>query len=332
LKRIIEGKKPKEMIPWYRHFTGSIEKLEDSKYISRANYEIVNDDTIHIIDLPIGVWTDDYKAFLDNLIFPTAENSGKKKTSKKNDSKSKTSKTSQTAKVSKENTIASSIKKYTDDCTDIRVSFTIYFKPGELKKYLKNGDLEKELKLIKPITMTNMYLFDRNRKIRKYDSYSDILNEFSELRLDTYQKRKEFLLKRLKKEINILNWKLKFIESVINEEIIIFSHGKSKTKEEILNELEKLEYPKFMIGSETEESYNYITSIPLFHLTKKEVEKLRDQVEKKKTELNSIKKKTPSEMWIEELDDFMIDYDNWEKAKDKEYNELLVQKSRKIKK
>ncbi len=39
-----------------------------------------------------------------------------------------------TGKVSKKNKISQYIESYTEDCTDVRISFTIKFKPGSLKK------------------------------------------------------------------------------------------------------------------------------------------------------------------------------------------------------
>ncbi len=53
LKRVLNGEKPKLMMPWYRHFTGTIEKVDKNQYICRAKYDIISDDTIHITDLPI---------------------------------------------------------------------------------------------------------------------------------------------------------------------------------------------------------------------------------------------------------------------------------------
>ena len=137
IKRIFSGLKPKTMHPWYRHFTGLIEKIENNKYVSRAKYEIIDENTIHITDLPIGIWTDNYKAFLDNLSDPkikkdakkieqdkisksekTIKNSGSK-SKKNNNSKNLTKKNKKSivAKVAKKNMIGADIKKYTENCT-----------------------------------------------------------------------------------------------------------------------------------------------------------------------------------------------------------------------
>jgi len=57
-----------ELIPWYRNFKGTITKVEDKKYMCSGCYEKINDLTFRITELPVGVWTDDYKNFLESLI------------------------------------------------------------------------------------------------------------------------------------------------------------------------------------------------------------------------------------------------------------------------
>lgn len=330
LKRIIDGKKPRSMIPWYRHFTGTITKMDDYNYICKGNYTIVDDKTIHITDLPIGIWTDNYKSFLDNLLQSqiTSKNEDKSKKKKKT---SKKSNTSNTSKVSKANKIGSYIKNYTENCTEIRISFTITFHDNKLQELIDKGRLEKDLKLIVPFKLSNMHLFDEKGKIKKYDSYKEILIDFSHVRLELYQKRKDFLLGKWKKEMDILGWKVKFIIGVRDGEIIIFDtkNKTSKKKEEVLSQLEKLKFPKFALNNENTISYNYLTNTGLFNLTQEEIDKLLGQLKNKETEIALLESKSPSQIWNEELDSFLEAYDIWENEKKIEYDNLLESKKKK---
>ncbi|AEQ32844.1 DNA topoisomerase 2 [Acanthamoeba polyphaga mimivirus] len=356
--RILNDEKTKTMKPWYRHFTGTIEKIDNNKYVSRAKYEIIGNDTIHITDLPIGTWTDNYKAFLDNLIDQGASQRAvdkkaakekesvkpgvKGKAGSKTNSRTRNSKTnkylakksqkSATAKVAKKNPISSAIKTYTEDCTQIRISFTINFHPGKLSELIKTGKLDDGLKLVSPIQLTNMHLFNEYGKIKKYDSYGEILRNFSKVRLDLYQKRKDHLLGKWRKEMDILKWKVKFIMYVIEGKIIIFKNGKSKKKDEIMQKLEELEFPKFITGTEKNASYNYITSTGLFNLTHEEVERLKQQLADKKEEVAILESKTPKDIWIEELEEFMEAYDKWESETDAHYDGLLYKNVKTAKK
>ena len=146
-----------------------------------------------------------------------------------------------------------------------------------------------------------MHLFDEHGKIRKYESYGAILKNFAAVRLELYQKRKDYLLGKWKKEMDMLKWKLKFVEGVINEEIIVFQ----KKTQEIIDQLEKLKFPKFTtshtkdkINETTGEdktdndnskaSYNYLISMAIGLFTKDKVEKLRKQIQDKKEEIKPI--------------------------------------------
>ena len=343
IKRILKGEKPKAMAPWYRHFTGTIEKMEPGKYLCRGKYDIIDDDTIHITDLPIDTWTNNYKEFLNGLVYGdngkkkkqkkpetetkpkrgAAKGTAKGKQSKKNKRLQSTAKRSRTAKVARTNTIGELIKSIKEDCTDIRVSFTIKFKPGKLKGLIKSGQLETDLKLVTSLNLTNMHLFNAEGKIKKYKTYGAILQDFSKVRLDLYQKRKNYLLGEWKREVDLLSWKIKFIEKVIGGEIVVFKNGRSKKREEVINRLIELGFPELQVGSENKPSYNYLTNTRLFDLTEEEIEKLRKQLENKEEEIAILEGKTPSQMWDEELDVFMEEYDKWETKVIEEYEARL---------
>nr|URM62301.1 DNA gyraseDNA topoisomerase IV subunit A [Mimivirus sp.] len=177
-----------------------------------------------------------------------------------------------------------------------------------------------------------MHLFNEYGKIKKYDSYGEILRNFSKVRLDLYQKRKDHLLGKWRKEMDILKWKVKFIMYVIEGKIIIFKNGKSKKKDEIMQKLEELEFPKFITGIEKNASYNYITSTGLFNLTHEEVERLKQQLADKKEEVAILESKTPKDIWIEELEEFMEAYDKWESETDAHYDGLLYKNVKTAKK
>lgn len=164
-----------------------------------------------------------------------------------------------------------------------------------------------------------MYLFNENGKIKKYDSYGAILKNFVKIRLQLYQTRKDYLLGKWRKEIDILKWKLKFVEAVIADEIIVH---KKNTRQ--LNELlEELAYPKFTFGEKKKESYDYLTTMAIAKLCIDEVKKLREQLKNKKEEIETLDGKTPSQIWREELEEFMDAYDEWEKECDEAYNNLM---------
>jgi DNA topoisomerase-2 len=67
IKSMMKGQNPKKLMPWYKGFQGEICEGKEKSYIVTGNYEIKDDITIEITELPIGKWTRDYKNFLEEL-------------------------------------------------------------------------------------------------------------------------------------------------------------------------------------------------------------------------------------------------------------------------
>ena len=65
IKRLMKNKSTKPMLPWYNNFKGSIKQNDNVIYIN-GNYDIIDDNTICINELPIGVETTKYKNYLEN--------------------------------------------------------------------------------------------------------------------------------------------------------------------------------------------------------------------------------------------------------------------------
>ena len=47
---------------------GDIHEINKNKYLIRGCYSVESDNKVKITELPVGTWTDDYKAFLEKLI------------------------------------------------------------------------------------------------------------------------------------------------------------------------------------------------------------------------------------------------------------------------
>ena len=57
-----------KFVPYYEGFNGSIENVTENKYLVKGKYNLIDDNNIHITELPIGTWTDDYKQYLETLL------------------------------------------------------------------------------------------------------------------------------------------------------------------------------------------------------------------------------------------------------------------------
>ena len=278
IKNLINNKPIKKMIPWYKKFAGNIMEMDDKIY-NIGKISKISADTYKITELPIGSWTDKYKDFLETLIIDKNADAKKKKNQ--------------------------CLLSFKSDSTESKVSYTVKFKMDKLTKLLKNNELEKRLNLIdsKNTSTSNMHLYTNKGCIKKYESIDLILIEFYKLRLEYYVKRKDYLLKNLKSDLEILNSKVKFIQGFINKDIDIIN----KDDDEIENILEDKELPKISTN-EDEPSYNYLIGMPIRSLTKKKIIELNNQRDKKEKEYISLQKKTPRQLWVNDLDEFLKEY------------------------
>lgn len=81
--------------------------------------------------------------------------------------------------------------------------------------------------------------------------------------------------------MDILAWKIKFIQNVIDSVIIFFENGKSINRNEILERLEKLQFPRLIDQGEKSPSYNYLTGISLSQISNKEIIRLEKMLKNK---------------------------------------------------
>jgi DNA topoisomerase-2 len=274
IRLLMKGKtidKLKPLIPYYKNFEGSIEEVKQNEYMIKGIYKRVKDDVIHITELPIGIWTTNYREFLEK----------------------------KSEKIKNQPPLVENYKcNYTDEIID----FTISMNPTILDKLISNGQIWTKFRLIKSLKQSNMHLYDAQGKIKKYDTVLHILVEYYDIRLKMYSKRKEYLINKLEKELNILKWKKIFIEQVLDGSIIIYK----QKKDSIIDKLIELKYPKLI-----DNSYDYLTNIPLFNLTLEKIEELNNKYDNKEKELEKLKLTTEIEQWNIELKEFEVEYNKW---------------------
>lgn len=309
LRLLINGKSPIEMKPWYRGFKGKIVMTGKNTYESVGLFEIIDEHSIIIEELPIGTWTDDYKAFLDSLVVDDIKNPKK----------------------------GQILKNFKDDSGNDSIKFTLTFLDDILQDFVKKNEIEKKLKLINKHSMNNMNMYDSKGSLRKFSNVNDILTEFYEYRLEMYVKRKEYYLKQIENELNILGWKIKFLELYISGEIEIIQkkviNGKeiklAREEDDVLTELkDKHMFPMLSrnpFAAESEKSYDYVTDIGIFTITPKRKQKLENDYDNKMNEFKIYKNTPVQKIWLSELDEFEKCYNKWIEN----ISDILVTKSKK---
>jgi DNA topoisomerase-2 len=179
-----------DFMPYYKGFKGTITKENETKYITKGIYSLKNK-TLTINELPIGTWTDDYKAYLDKLL--------------------------------EENIV----KDYNDYSTDTNIHFNVIL----AKEMTDDTEILKTFKLTSSLSTSNMNLFDEENKLTHYDSATDIIVNFISCRIKYYVIRKETQLRDLKEEIDILKNKYTYIQELLDETIDLRKKKADQIKE-----------------------------------------------------------------------------------------------------
>lgn len=296
IRALLNGEIPDyDIMPSFRGFTGTILRSNTpGMFLSYGKYQIIDETdnvTIQITELPLGSNTaktlEGYKIFLDSMV-------SKKK-----------------------------IISFTSDIVAEPAVFTVTMEESVMDVLKKKKEIYKTFKLKTNINTTNMYLYNAKGEIKKYHNIKEIINDFYDMRLEVYVKRKKFLIGKYEKEISKLEWKMKFINDVIEENIIVFKQKKAT----IIARLEELEYPKFMpdkklVKSDLDDdddddedsdvgNYDYLTSIKLFSLTYEKIAELQKLLDLKNEEFSVIKNTSEEQQWLKEIDEFEVEYDEW---------------------
>lgn len=260
----LDGKKNKgKLLPYYKGYLGTIKETSKGVYDIYGKYEKISASRIRITDIPCGPGISGYKdlksylAVLDRLV--------------------------ETKKI----------KDYEDKSESNSYDIEVIFYRNE-----KNGldidkdDLYKELRLVKSVNESYCSLNEENTVV-EYKDIEDILNNYFKVRYKYYEKRKDYLVKKLTDKILMEVSKYTFIKGVIEQKIIL----NNKTSEQVEKQISTI---KNII--KIDDSYDYLLNMPLSSITKEKYEKLKELIKELNEQLNSLKKETIEEMWKKELD------------------------------
>lgn len=299
IKRLIDGEDPQTMLPSYKNFKGTIVMIGDNRYIVNGEISVIDDQTVEITELPIRKWTQDYKEDVMEPMMTATE---------------------------KQPQLIMDYKEYHTDTT---VKFQIKMTSENLAKSEEIG-LHKVFKLQNSLTTNSMVLFDRYGGIKRYNSVEEILREFYDLRLEMYRKRKSylegvyaaeslkmdniarFIMEKIAGTVSIEDKKKKdLIEMLVRRKYDSdpvkawkAAQNKGKTTEEDLNEDHE--------DQESGPDFNYILSMPLWNLTNEKKEELLAKRDAKAKELMDLRRKSPMDLWKDDLEQFLEELDKVE--------------------
>ena len=251
-----KGTKPTSQFkPSFNGFNGSVikgDKTNQWKIV--GTIKRVNTTTVDITEIPVGVELSKYISILDTL---------------------------------KDNDFIKSYKDLSDKNT---FKFTLKFQRNVLSN-LTDEELLDKLKLVK--IETEIYTtLDENGKIKIFKTVQDMFDYYYDFKLLKLKERKQYLIGKYKKDIEIDNSKYIFIKSIIDGKLVI-------NKRPIADIEKDLNTIKGII--KIDDNYNYLLNMGIGNLTKDNMDKLNKRIKDKKQQLKDLKQKSVEDLWLDEL-------------------------------
>ncbi|XP_017108704.3 DNA topoisomerase 2 [Drosophila bipectinata] len=316
LRRLINSEEPKLMHPWYKNFTGRMEYVSDGRYVHSGNIQILPGDRVEITELPVGVWTQNYK---ENVLEPLANGTEK---------------------------VKAVVSEYREYHTDTTVRFVVSFAPGEFNRIRsEEGGFHRVFKLTSSLSTNQMHAFDQNNCLRRFPSTLDVLREFYKLRLEYYCRRKDYLVGQLTAQADRLSDQARFILEKCEKTLVVENKQRKAMCDELVKrgyrpdpvkewqrriKLEDAEQENDDEDEETEEAapsasskvkkekdvdpekafkkltdvkkFDYLLGMSMWMLTEEKKNELLKQRDAKLAELENLQKKTPELLWLDDLD------------------------------
>ena len=254
---ITKGKSTQKLYPYYKGFTGEIEQREESNQWKISG--IINRKTktkTEILEVPINESYNSMIKKLDGLV---------------------------DKKI---------IRSYQDLC-DTRNDKFYFILSHENLSEISDEDLLTKFKLVLNLS-ENYTVIDENNTLQVFDNIYNLLEHYIHIRLEYYQKRKDYNIQKMLKDIEIMRNKVEFI-IMVNSKIIELN----RPKKDIIKELEETCFLK------VEDSFDYLLNMKLYNLTDEKVQEIENKLKELEIELSKYTNKDIREIWIEEINELL---------------------------
>ena len=274
------------MNPWYLGFNGTIFTHKEGSFASRGAYRWIDDTTVEITELPIGVWTDDYKEFLEGL-------------------------------VSGGHPI---LKNFVNHCTTKSIKFHLTIHPGS--RAAAEAVFETEFKMVstKNMSLNNIHLYTAEGAIKKYKDTNEVCREWACTRLEKYLERKNHQLHQMEQTYILISAKVRFIQEIIDEKLKIMNKKIKEVEAQLIagkypsiKEEVKVKAAGDIEASEAEveeaasvkadgaSGYSYLTRMPIHQLTYEKKQALEKEAAEIKAKIEALRATPIHHIWRNEL-------------------------------
>ncbi len=262
----------KQLVPWWFGFKGSVRRVDDLTYATQGMYSL-NDEkcTVTITELPVGTWTKDYKAFLDELC--NEEMNGRP-----------------------------FLKSFDDLYNDLDIKFVLYLDSDYYEDVKADPeDFVKKFKLSTQWKLTNMNCFDTQLKIVKYNNAGDILEAYYGPRLTAYETRRLKEMERLERHMLECDAKSRFLRLVLDGTIDL----RRKEDEEIVAIMKTHQLPALSKEDDDDvDAYDYLLRLRIDRVKAAAIKEIEQALVASRIAYETLRDTTASALWLADLNEF----------------------------
>ena len=287
-----------ELTPWWDGFRGPVTMVADGRKVqTRGIYQFLDDDTnrVRITELPVGVWTKDYKTFLDDLVSGSGSSSGAAESK---------SETASAAKV---------LKSFQEAYNEVDVEFVLTLDPEyyhEARTF--PAEFEKKFRLMNSTSLANMVAFDCDGHIRRFPSAGAILESFYVKRIGGYVSRKANELARLDALAQELDARVRFVRAVVSGKLVVANAEDA----DLLAGLKGLDLPALSGSGDGLHGYEYLLRMRVDRLKAAAIAELEKELAAVRATRDTLALKSAEDLWLADLDVFSVEYEKFSAAKE----------------
>jgi DNA topoisomerase-2 len=294
------------MRPWWMGFKGPVQQVSDGVWLTKGLYTW--DDTkktVMITELPVGTWTQDYKAFLDEMCVAGAS-AAKVGGSEGGRASADLSKTEDGKPV---------LRNFDDLYTHLEVKFRLELDPDYYDDAKANlVEFEKRFKLTSTWRTSNMVAFDADSKIVKYSCIGDMLESYYGVRLAAYEARRLAEIERLRREAVEADAKARFLSAILAGTIDL----RRASDEDIVAAMIAHDLPALPEGAAATsvDSYEYLLRLRMDRVKAAAVADQERVVVQAKAAVALLESTTAQTLWLRDLAEFSAAWTQMRKARE----------------
>jgi len=262
------------VVPGYLGFAGKVTAKDSaaggtgSGYWTEGSFERVDSHTLRITELPIGRWTEtalsDYKGMADG--------SSKKK-------------------GGGGLVPIAIVNRSTDMLVSIELSF-----PVDVGA-IADDEVSRALKLKSTLSTANMYLFDSEYALKKYESIVEIVEAHGRVRRELYAKRKAQQLEVFATKCAVLEQRCSFVSLLVSGELTL----KGTSKEELIRSMVEKGLGAIPATFRGVPGHEHLLSMSIAAFASENISKMREELAGLHAQLKLLEAKSPEDLWEDDI-------------------------------